>query len=193
VGSLSSGSAERRARLDNTIFSATRPPIAPSFASAYAGLPGVSGWSCVHRSEVWLKAAQHLRAGSLRARSTAPCVPPAGQPTPSQQIGPAGALPARPSPPTQVLANQRVRTRRHEQLPALSTWARLMLHPPRQVVARVAFPPRPNRRIVALAAPRRQPVPRLQIRRKSAQRTRFTAPRAPFPVRFSHHSGAPAA
>jgi hypothetical protein len=44
VGLLPSGSAERRARRVSATLRATRPPIAASLATPYAGLPGVSGW-----------------------------------------------------------------------------------------------------------------------------------------------------
>jgi hypothetical protein len=97
-------------------------------------------------------------------------------------------LPARPPPPTEIRANQHVQTPRHEQLAALNARPRLMLHPARGVVARVTFPPRPNRRVVAPAAPRRQRVPRLRMRRESVQRTRFPALGAAFPARFTHQS-----
>jgi hypothetical protein len=64
-------------------------------------------------------------------------------------------LAARPAPPTEVRAHLRVRAARGEQLAALSARPRLVLHPARNVVARVPFAPLPNRRVMTPAAPRR--------------------------------------
>ena len=83
---------------------------------------------------------------------------------------------------------------RDELFAALDAWPRLMLHPASELVGRrlpwVLGTPPLNRRGVAPPAPARQPVPRPPIRRKPVPKTRFSAPRAPFPVRLSHHSNA---
>jgi hypothetical protein len=72
-------------------------------------------------------------------------------------------LAPRPAPPAQVRAKLRVGTSRGRTVGRTGRTAAAHVSPPRQVVAGVAVPPLPNRLVVALAAPRRQPVPRPQF------------------------------
>jgi hypothetical protein len=104
-------------------------------------------------------------------------------------------LAARPTPPAQVAAKLRVRPTGNEQLPALSTRPRLVLHAASEVVGRgllrVLVPPPLHRLGVAPPAPARQPIPHSRIERKSVRKTCFSAPRAPFLAGSRHHSDAP--